>query len=219
MNAQGRKRQTACTNVHKAPVWSQLSKPYTGALKRNDQIWTRFIGRPPKAWRPPPDRTNAQGRKWQTARKNVHKAPVWSQLSKPYTGALPRCDAFRPTKRMHKGENRKQPAWTCTRHWCGHNLANLIRAPSNEMTRPKLVSSGTLPRRDTLRPTKWTHKGENGKRPTQTCIRHPCGHNLANLIWAPSQGTMPSARPNERIREKKENGPHECAQGTRAVTT
>jgi len=112
---------------------------------------------------------------------------TWPELIS--SGALPRRNALRPLEQTHKGENNKWLAQTCTRHPCGHNLENLIRAPSNETTQPELVSSGALPRRNALRPTERTHKGENGKWPAQTCTRHLCKHNLESLIQAPSNET------------------------------
>ena len=87
--AQGRKKQMNCMNVHKAPMWSQLSKFDTAALKRNDPTRTRLVGRP---------------------------------------------DMVHPNKQRHKGENGKWTARTCKRHPCGHNLENLIRSPSNKTT-------------------------------------------------------------------------------------
>ena len=56
----------------------------------------------------------------------------------------------------------------------------------NGLTRPELAESGDLTRRDTTHPNEQCHKGENGKRATQMCTRHPGGHKLAKLIRAPS---------------------------------
>ena len=77
----------------------------------------------------------------------------------------------------------------CIRHLGGHNLAKLIRAPSNEMAQPECTRSGDLTRCDTARLTKRCHKGENGKWAARTCTRHPSGHKLEKLIWAPSNKT------------------------------
>ena len=74
----------------------------------------------------------------------------------------------------------------CTRHPGGHNLTKLIRAASNETTRTERARLGDLAQRDMVHPIERCHKGENGKQATQTCTRHPGGHNLAKLIWAPS---------------------------------
>ena len=46
---------------------------------------------------------------------------------------ITRCDMTRPTERFHMGANGKQAARTCTMHSGGHNLAKLIRVPSNKM--------------------------------------------------------------------------------------
>ena len=54
--AQGSKQKTGCTNVHKAPVRSQLSKFDTAALKRNDPTQTR-LGKHPQPKRLDPTRT------------------------------------------------------------------------------------------------------------------------------------------------------------------
>ena len=62
----------------------------------------------------------------------------------------------------------------CTKHPGGHNLAKLIRAPSNEIAQPECAWSGDLTRGDMK---------------------------------------------NDAIGEKMENGPPECAQCTRMVTT
>ena len=59
----------------------------------------------------------------------------------------------------------------------------------NNMTRPECAWSGVLTRRNTTRPNERFHKGENGKWAARTCTRHPDGHNLAKLIWAPSNET------------------------------
>ena len=112
-------------------------------------------------------------------RPNVRKAPGWSQLRKIDTGALkgngltqPKCTrssnltwrgTTHPTKQCHKGENGKWAARTCTRHLGDHNLEKLIRAPSNETTRPEHARSGDLPWRETAHPTERFHKGENDK--------------------------------------------------------
>ena len=45
------------------------------------------------------------------------------------------------------GANGKRAARTCTRHPGGHNLANLIRAPSAQTTRPERLWPGALTRR------------------------------------------------------------------------
>ena len=76
--AQGSKRKTGRTNVHKAHEQSQLSIFYTAPLARHDP--TR------------PARTKAQGSKSETGRANVHKARGRSQLSIFYTAALTRPD-------------------------------------------------------------------------------------------------------------------------------
>ena len=41
----------------------------------------------------------------------------------------------------------------------------------------------------TAHPTERCHKGANGNWAARTCIRHLGGHNLAKLIWAPSNET------------------------------
>ena len=82
------------------------------------------------------------------------------------------------TERRHKGSTRKWATRMCTGHPCGHNLANLIWPPSNEMTRPDPNTFGQAPSNKMTR-------------------------------WATNKGT----------REKMENRPHERAQGTRVVTT
>ena len=91
-------------------------------------------------------------------RTNMHKAPVQSQLSKfdmtalkrnarperVWASALTRRDMARTTERRHEGANGKQAARMFTGHLCGHNLANLIRAPSTETTQPKCVWASAL---------------------------------------------------------------------------
>ena len=89
----------------------------------------------------------------------MQKAPKQSKLSKNNMGALEennqtkrtqlgdltRRDMTRLIEQIcHKGANRKWAARTCTRHPSGHNLAKLIRAPSNETTQPKRARSGDL---------------------------------------------------------------------------
>ena len=131
-----------------------------------------------------------QGRKWKMGHRNMHKLALGgSQLSKTDTGDLTRRDTAHPTERCHKGENDKRVTRTCTRHSGGHNLAKLIWVSSNKTARPKHARSGELARCDTTCPTERCHKGENNKQATQMCTRHPGSHNLAKLIWAPSNET------------------------------
>ena len=137
-----------------------------------------------------------------------------------------------PKKRCHKGENNKRATRMCTRHPGGHNLAKLIRAPSNESVRPECAWSGTLTRRDMARLPKRspspktclperTHMGENGKRATRTCIRHPGDHNLSNLTQVPSaQTTRPEQTPSlDATRRARPEWKHMGANGKRAAQT
>ena len=151
---QGRKWQMGHPNMHKAPRWSQLSKTNTGALKWNGPTRMRRVGWPYTAWHDAPKKIMPQGRKSKMGHRNMHKAAEWSQLSKIDMGTLER----------------------------------------NGPTRPEHTWSGNLTRRDMVHPTEWCHKGENDKRATRTCTRHPGGHNLAKLIRAPS---------NEAARRKR----------------
>ena len=101
----------------------------------------------------------------------------------------------------------------------------------NSQTRLERARSGDLTRHETARPIEQCHKGDNGKRATPTCTRHPVGHNLAKLISAPSNemdrpkrarlGDLTRrAQLKNATREKKANGTPECAQaGTQVVTT
>jgi len=151
-------------NVHKAPGCSQLSKTDTGSLQRNGMTRTRLVRRPHTARHDAPDRTMPHGRKWQTRRPNLHKAPRRSQLSKnlyrhPRKKWLDPNMPGRatshgsPDRTMPQGAKRKQATRTCTRHSGSHNLAKLIWVPSKKMGRPERTQSGDLTRHDTAHPT------------------------------------------------------------------
>ena len=65
-------------------------------------------------------------------------------------------------------------------------LSKLIQAPLNKMTRHERAQLGDLTWRDTARPNKRFHKGENRKWAMQTCTRDLGSDNLEKLIRVPS---------------------------------
>ena len=194
---QGRKQQTSHPNVHKAPERSQPSITNMGALERNGPTRTCLAGRPRTA-RLTERCHKGANRKWATQMCTRHlgghnlakliRVPSneTAQPERTRSGDLTRRDTTRSTERCHKGANDKRASRTCTRHTGGHNLAKLIRVPSKETTRPQRSRLGELTRDNMAHPTEQCHMGKNGKWASRTCTRHPSGHNLAKLIWAPS---------------------------------
>ena len=146
-------RHNRAKQLNYQPTFHTKSKSDKRTLGQNRATRTTPSVRPHPGRHEGPRRTNAHGSKRQTGRPDVHKAPGRSQLSKSDTGALrpngptrtdalTRCHTARPTEQTHMGANGKRVARTCTRHPGGRNLANLIRAPSAQTTRPEPVSLG-----------------------------------------------------------------------------